>query len=410
VAVKYWRGGAGAVTQIVRFTFSAYTSGVTYTLTVANQSVSFTADASTEDNVVDGLVAAISAAGLAEFSEFTASNATASGITLTANTAGVPFDVTGSATGGVTASKTTDQAATGPNFFNNADNWEGGSLPSSGDDLVFEDTSIDLSYEIDQETPYDSVTIHASYTGRIGLPSEAAGGYQEYRPQFLKIGDGDPFVLDIGQGNGSQSQLIKIDANAGVVTMNQYGSGNAVSGAFAVVLKNPDSGSVINVFAGQLEVDADISGNVTTLRLTPSGVGGDLSVMTTETVTIGAVTINGGQLEVRGDATSLDASENAEVTVSNASAIATVSVASGATVFWGSSGGIATQLNVYFQGVMDFSRSGNTKTVAAAKVYHGGVLTDSLSVITWTAGVELVGCRIEDVTLDLGRGKTLSVS
>jgi hypothetical protein len=59
---------------------------------------------------------------------------------------------------------------------------------------------------------------------------------------------------------------------------------------------------------------------------------------------------------------------------------------------------------------MDFSRSGVGKAVQAAKVYHGGVLSDPLAIITWTTGIELVGCRVEDVTLDVGRNKTLSVS
>jgi hypothetical protein len=407
VATIYWRGGAGAVAQISRVTFSAYTSGVTYTLTVGNQSVSFTATASTEDNVVDGLIAAISAAGLAEFSDFTASNATAAGITLSANAAGIPFTITGTASGGVTGTTTADQAATGPNYWSNGDNWSSGSVPTTSDDIVFEDSSVDVSYDLDQDAAYPSLTIMASYTGRIGLPSTNSSGYVEYRQRFLIVGDGDPMDLTIGQGAGAQSQLILIDVNQAVLTFNQYGSGTAFDGEHAVTVQTAASGSTVNVFGGQLEF-AGVN-ELTTLRVTPSDQS-EVAVQGSTGTTVGTAIINGGRVTLRHTVTTLDVSDGAEVFVSDDAAIATVSVATGATVFWSSTGAIGTLLNVYHQGIMDFSRSGVGKAVQAAKVYHGGVLSDPLAIITWTTGIELVGCRVEDVTLDVGRNKTLSVS
>jgi hypothetical protein len=326
VATIYWRGGAGAVAQISRVTFSAYTSGVTYTLTVGNQSVSFTATASTEDNVVDGLIAAISAAGLAEFSDFTASNATAAGITLSANAAGIPFTITGTASGGVTGTTTADQAATGPNYWSNGDNWSSGSVPTTSDDIVFEDSSVDVSYDLDQDAAYPSLTIMASYTGRIGLPSTNSSGYVEYRQRFLIVGDGDPMDLTIGQGAGAQSQLILIDVNQAVLTFNQYGSGTAFDGEHAVTVQTAASGSTVNVFGGQLEF-AGVN-ELTTLRVTPSDQS-EVAVQGSTGTTVGTAIINGGRVTLRHTVTTLDVSDGAEVFVSDDAAIATVSVATG---------------------------------------------------------------------------------
>ena len=96
MATKTWVGGAASINQVTRITWDAYTSGVTYIVTCNGKNVEFLATASTEDNVVDGLVTAIGATTEPEFAEFAASNATADGLTLTGNTGGYPFTVTAS--------------------------------------------------------------------------------------------------------------------------------------------------------------------------------------------------------------------------------------------------------------------------------------------------------------------------
>ena len=93
-----------------------------------------------------------------------------------------------------------------------------------------------------------------------------------------------------------------------------------------------------------------------------------------------------------------------------ASAAPTVSVSDGGRVDWRSTGGITTLLNVYDQGVCDFSGNGQAKTVAACNVYNGGTLLDPLGIVTWTAGVDNPGGRLGKATLDLGLNKSYAVS
>jgi len=408
MATKKWRGGAKAVSQITTISFSDYTSGQTYTVTCNGKSVSFEATASTAPNVVDGLVAAITAdaALLPEFSDFSASNVS-DDLRLTGNTAGIPFTVSASATTG-TPTVTETQAADGPNFFDNAENWEGGAVPSSGDDLVFENSAVSLLYNLVDTTNYGDITIDSTYTGEIGLAATNAAGYPEYRARFLKLGDGtSASTIAIGQGGGDQSARINIDANDETVYLQVYGTGNGADD-FAVTIKNMDSSSTIDYYNGNVKVDADTSGSAGTVRMNPQDTNANL--LLTATVTAGAIDQTGGNLEVRGGATSLSIrGGTAEFT--NAATCPTITIEEGATVFWSSSAGITTSVTVYPNGTLDFSRSLATKAVQAAEFHVNSTILDPGGIVTWTTAPDLNGIRsTQDFNFEFGAGKSILIS
>lgn len=408
MATQKWRGAAASVAQVTTITFSAYTSGQTYTLTCNGKDISYTAAASTIGDVVDGLIAALAATSELEFADFTA--ASNSGLVLTAVTAGVPFTVTASATGGITATVTETTAATGPNFFDNADNWEGGSVPSASDDLVFEQSSVSLLYALEDTTNYGDITIDSTYTGSIGLPVDNASGYREYRPRFLKLGDGtSAFAITIGQGTGGQSPRILIDGNDATFTATIYGTGTSTSSEYAVELKNFDNSSTIDIYGGSVLLDADTSGAFSALRITPAGFASPTVSVAAE-VTGGTVACAGGNLSIAGTVTSIDASGGASVTVTNAGTAATVSTSTGATVLWQTTAGIATKLNIYGGGVADFSANGAAKTVANLEIFATGTLIDSEAILTYTNGIIVSGCKLSDVNVDVGRNQTITPS
>lgn len=411
MALKKWRGGAQGAGQVTRVTFSAYTSGQTYTLTINGKSISYVATASTITNVVDGLVAAWQASPEREFAEAIPTNS--SGVLLTSVVAGTPFTVTGSATGGITATVTLVTAASGPNHFTTAQNWVGGVAPVAGDDLLFADTDQSLLYALeDVSNNYGNITIDSSFVGAIGLPPTNSNGYQEYRPRFLKLGDGtSAFAVTIGLGTGRQPERVLIDANNASVTAAIYGTGsNSADSDYPVVIKNPDNASVINLYAGRLQVDADSSGACSAVRVTPSGQSQDASLLLGANIAAGDVLLAGGAVELRGSATTLVASDGATVEAMLGFTCPTITVASGAELRWRSTAGIATRLTVQHGGRVDFSGQGGSKTVAACDLYATGSISDPLAVVTWTAGIAIKGCTIGDVTLDLGRGRTLQVS
>lgn len=410
MAVVKWKGGAQAVAQVTTITFSAYTSGQTYTVVINGKSVSYTAAASTAADVSSGLQAAIAASGGAEFSTMTASGTTS--LILTSNNPGEPTTITASATGGITATVTATTAATGPNHFNNANNWIGGALPSAGDDLVFEDSSYGVLYALEDTTNYGDITIDSTFTGEIGLPVQNAAGYREYRPRFLKLGDGtSSYALTVGLGTGRQPPRVFIDANAADVAAKIYNSGQGISDEMPVIIRNTGGASTLDVYSGKVHVDADSSGSLTTLRITPADGGtNNVYVLIDETVAAGAIIQTGGTLEVRGSASSIDASNNAQARFVLAAACPVIVVATGGTVYWESTAGVTTSINVHAGGSIDFARNVSTKTVAAAVLYAGGTIKDPSGIVTWTTGVDLLGCSIQDVTLDLGRSRTITPS
>jgi len=97
-----------------------------------------------------------------------------------------------------------------------------------------------------------------------------------------------------------------------------------------------------------------------------------------------------------------------KVTTVGSGAIATVNA--GGTAYLQSTGTIGT-LRVAGGGIGDMSRDPRARTVSACEVHKGGSLNldngNPLS-ITLSAGVDLVRCGIEDVTLRLGNHYTVT--
>ena len=411
MALKKWRGGAAAIAQVTRITFSAYTSGQTYTCTINGKSISYTAGASTLADVAAGLVAAWLASTYPEFVEVTPSSS--SGLLLTGVYAGEPFEVSATATGGITSTVASVTACTGPNWFTDPVNWEGGVAPAATDDLLFADSTFSCLYGIvDVVNNYGDITIDSTYAGAaIGLPINHTRGYREYRPRFLKLGDGSSaFAVTIGLGTGRQPSRVLIDANGADVALAIYGSVNTSGDDEPIMLHNPGALSEVDVYSGTLRVDADTSGELAELRITPGSQSqNSIKVVVTERVDAGVIVQSGGTLEVRGDSTSYNGSAQAIVDFVLASTCPTITVATGAEARWRSSAGITTKLNVYSEGKITFAGSGAAKTVTAADIYNRGSIDDPLGIVTWTAGIALKGCSLSECTINLGRNRTINV-
>lgn len=411
MATKYWVGRAASVAQVTKVVFSSIVSTNTYTVTINGKSVSITATSTSLGDLIDALVNAWNSSAEPEHREMTAArreDPSLSGLQLTANTAGVPITVTASATTG-TATVTQPTAASGPNFWNVAANWSGGTLPVAADDLIVEDSSVSILYGLTDTNNYASLTVNSSFTGTIGLPEVNASQYPEYRTQYLTLGTGSAITVTLGYGAGTFSSRIRLDVQSSNVTFSLFGSGLNNGDQYPYELRGAGSGSTVRCYAGGLLLSAASSGNVSTLDVIQrDSFAGGPSVKSEAEITVGTATIHGGELLLEGPATTLVARETARVTVSKASQVATVKVSSQALINWESSAGITTKLHVEQDGQINFGRVGTTKTVAACDLYSRGSLLDPLDKVTFTAGVVLQACRLADVTLDLGVGVTIN--
>lgn len=234
-----------------------------------------------------------------QFAELTAT-VSGSVVTLTANTAGVPhtISVTEATAGSGTATEATAIAATGPNYWSNADNWAAGSVPTTGDDVRI-DRPVSILYGIDQNAEtLASLTIGERFTGSsayIGLPFRNANGYEEYRETYLKI---SATALTIRGASGR----CKINVGTAQTLANIFTSGTAnETGRASIQLLGTHASNVVNVFGGTIGI-ADNDGEaatVATLRIT----GGTVSCGTGATLT--TVVKTGGTLTVRSSTTTL---------------------------------------------------------------------------------------------------------
>ena len=190
MATNLWRGDAAAAAQVDVITPASVAAGNTFSIAINGKTVRYTTAAGTVADVCTGLATQLAASTIAEFQEIAWTTDGASTITATANNPGVPFTQASSALGG-SATLTTSHtvASAGPKDWSTAANWSTGSVPVSGDDVVFTNSANPFLYGLSQASVVlDSLTIDQSFTGTVGNPRNNASGYLEYRPTYLAVG------------------------------------------------------------------------------------------------------------------------------------------------------------------------------------------------------------------------------
>ena len=301
MATRRWEGNAVDVTQVDTITIAnTWATGDTCTMTINGKNVVLTAgtDVSTT-NIATAIkeiwngdtqtgtgdhtaIPSFDDFGGDSIGEFAGITATSSGavVTLSADVAGVPFTLTVAATtaGNGTATRGAKTTCTGKHFFDNADNWSDDTVPVTADDIVFQNSDVDLLYAIDQNgTSPDSIKIYQSYTGVIGLDENNTDipdkPYREYRDRFLKMnesGDSRTNELTIGIGEGSGSGRMNLNLHTGVTNCVIYNSGQRLNPNIpSINLIGGHSTNTVEVLRGDVGLavaDGDTT-TVATLRI-----------------------------------------------------------------------------------------------------------------------------------------------
>lgn len=403
MATIRWTGKSVAVAQVDDGSITAYDAASTYKITINGVEVSSTA-AGSANLAAAALVAAAGASTHPYFSSVSWSNPSAANITATAGTAGVPFTATLSVTGGTgtVSNFSNTTASSGPNHWDDADNWEGGVLPGAGDDVVIENSDSQINYGLDTITAaLTSITVLRTFTGRIGLDSVkfSLGGTVtsadavEYREDYLKV---DVTTINLGQqigpGTPAGSARIKINnTKAGASTLTVHGTANAASESFlpavryvaanasadVTVLSAPGGVGVGKDFNGETATVGDITfraQNASDRMYVGSGVtytnyeqfGGQAIIDAAATVT--AVDVSGGSLEMNGDYTVTTLNNDGGEIVDN---------------HLKSAGNAITTLNNN-SGTFDLNQSNDARTVATLNQGRDATLIIDPNVVTVT--------------------------
>lgn len=275
-----WSGAAGNVAQVSTITVAGtWATGETATVTINNQDLTTTVGTDTATtNVADIISRSVNASSTTDnllndetrnfggqaIPEFTDVTATVSGsvVTLTSSTAGIPFTFASSETStSGTLSDATTTSATGKNYFDNAENWEGGSLPVEDDTIIFDRGGISVLYGLANTIDDLQLIRTDGYTGNIGLTQTNTSGYVEYRQRHLDLPVNDAASLmhkigHAGAGGLAHQGRTYIDFGTAGSTSHEvyvFGSQAAASDGPAVQIEGGDSVSIY-AYSGSVSV------------------------------------------------------------------------------------------------------------------------------------------------------------
>jgi hypothetical protein len=406
---RVWFGAAQSVRQVNTITPVA-ANAATYTITINGKSVTYTSDASaTVPEITAGLQAAFAASTEGEFQELTAVDKTTY-LELTGPEDGTPFTQTSSASAG-SLTTATATAATGPHDWNNAKNWSGAAVPVDADDPVVDESSgaPEILDGIDQSTVTFASFNHTA--GKIGRPAKNPAGYAEYRQQFLKV-EGITTAATVGGASaGPGVSRLRLDANGTAVTLNVLSTATpdpADNAAQAVQVKNLASTSAVNIISGSvgLNVGAGEVNTVATLRVGGGTAGAAATVVGGAGLTLTTLQQFSGDVTLANGGTTLGLN-GGTLTVTGGT-VTTANVDAG-TLYYQSTGTLTT-LNVGNGGTADFSRDIRARTVTNCTLQADAALIDTARSATFTNGIVLNRCSVEDVALKLGTHLTLTIA
>lgn len=442
-----WVGQANDVSQEDTITVAnTWAADDTVTIAINNQSLTITIGTDVSTTAVADIIArAINATsatqnllndetrtrGGQEIPEFKDVIAEVDGavVTVKSRVPGVPFEtaastsaltVTESTAGSGTATEALSVSATGKNHFDNADNWEGGSAPSSNDSAVFDAPAPDCLYGLDYSATDDVTLVRKNgYTGHIGLPKLNPLGYSEYRERYLTLepsASGAPgHEIGVpGPGQASGRTYLDLGSNTPISAqwVRVYDSQAATEDGPAVQIVGGDTVS-LEVLKGSVGIgttQGQTATDIYSIRSSySSNQASDVSLEIGDNCTFQNVSVVGGTIHINGGRVFLDAdcqgSNNVihlysgRLTTQNDISLDTINIYNGGYLL-ARSASIDT-ITVYGGGTIDFSQvSGASGIIDPIELYEGFTFIDPKGV-SLGESFDCNGCSLADGTLIL---------
>lgn len=397
MTAKRWLGSAISVVDLWTISLSGTVISQTYTMTINGKSVTYTASGSdTVATIFIALVAAWAASLIPEFVELMPAGLPSAGpftsMTLTQKTSGIPSVIAVATSGAATFTIANTTPATGANFFDNAQNWAGGVAPVNSDNLIFDNGSVNCSYNINSSLTGIVLNVNTGYSGQIGLPLiNAAGNYNEYRTTSLTFAGGTavvncPTIPQCNLAFGANTAMIRIIA-----------TGARINPSIPVVLLLGGNGSSeldiskgdvgIGFYGGAYDFPVIKTGYVTNLLT-------DVSLICGSGGTLGAITKNGGGAIISANATTITQDVAGGVlTITDAVTVTTLNAYAG-NVNLNTVGTVGT-INLYNSANLTCDGDPRGKTITnAIQIFSQNVtVTDSgRSINSGTRSFALNGC------------------
>jgi hypothetical protein len=268
MATKYFIGNATSVAQVTSVQITGYDVATTYKITVGGVVISTVGTGGTAATTAAALAAAWNASTHVYCTPVTAAAVATDTITFTADTAGMPFEISSSVTGGggTIGAATQVTANASPFDFSTAANWSDGATLANSDNGYLRNYTLPILWGLSQSaiTP-TLLSAERSFTGQLGLYTHklitavsSTGvityntSYPEYRQSSLATGAA---TIRIGETLGSTSSgspLIKIDSGTTNVTQLVYSTGRSANALPSVLLKGNHASAVLNVYGSSV--------------------------------------------------------------------------------------------------------------------------------------------------------------
>lgn len=403
------------VNEVQEVRFNREPTGGTFTLTYDSSTtgnIAYNASAATVQTALEGTtgissgdVSVTGPAGGPWLVEFTGTLAETDVDMMTGSGA----SLTGGLSTTNTASTTTSPA--GPNWWSVADNWYNPAAPSTptapaaSDDVIFRSNEVDCLYGLDANTgdTLSSLTIEASFTGQLGLPLYT-GQYYEYRVRRLEAGI---TTVEIGKGRGLGSNRIYLDLESVASTVTVLSSASSLDDDAPIQITGTSTSNVYRILSGQVGIGVGEPSDVPAGAMLTIGSGSDQQAAADVLVSAGTITTIeqiGGESDLRCSATTLNLRAG-DATVQGSGTFGTVNCDANLD-YRGT--GTTTTANIGPTGELSLTNASVGATFTNLNVYSGGTLIDPWLKGTYTGGIDLVRCGLEDVTLQLGSNITLT--
>lgn len=387
MAINNWLARAESRAKVMTLTPGGTIEvGDLFLVTINGKTVSYAATNTTVASVCTGLAAALEASTIIEFAAITWEDDTTH-VTATGPT-GVEVTVTVSTTesnGGAADAQTfalaTTTAATGPNHWDDANNWSNAAVPVNADVA-----NVDLSLgSILYGMAQSAVTLAelnifspTNTTNRIGLPRVNSGGYTEDQATYLAIG----------------ATLCRIDAEASSIALD-FGSvqntteirrsGQSTDGVTpAVLIKGTSTTNVLDAQTGNAglayydgESYASASVKVAPGATLVGGAGADSD----EIESLGTFTWSGTFDDFYGEGGQADIRGTPGADLISVAGGCVLQVKFGGTVAAVSVGGDSQG------GTLDASNDRTARTFEATTIGIGGQIIDPNNTITYGQGI-----------------------
>lgn len=320
-------------------------------------------------------------------------------------------NLAGTGTETITATTTVD--ATGKHFWDNDDNWDTGTAPTTADTVYIQNSDVSIKYGLAQSgETLAALYIDMSFEGQIGLPDYTETGYFEYRAKELAISSD---IIRIGDGEGPGSSLIRINTGANAVVGTQVNSGVHDDEALTAVQWRGTSSDWI-IIGGEFGA-ALAGGQVATIGSLDLGLANadepeaNLYVKLGRGVSLTTYNQYGGFADIYCDVGGHFLGRAGVTALHDDAGVGGNVSLHGGRLNWEAESTIAGTCDVGSGGILDATKDPRAKVITGVcRLHTGFTFLDRQRTITFTANLQTVNCGIGDGLLDLGRHREYTVA